>query len=71
MKLSVNGDAVELPEGTGILALLEQLKLKSELVVVEHNLEILKREELPKKVLSEGDQIEIVHFVGGGSGAQK
>jgi thiamine biosynthesis protein ThiS len=67
MKLTVNGDPMDLPEGTALTALLEQLRLQPELVVVELNLNILKREEVPQAILREGDQVEIVHFVGGGS----
>lgn len=67
MKLTVNGDPMELSEGTTVTSLLEQVKLKPELVVVELNLSILKRDELPKTVLKTGDQVEIVHFVGGGA----
>ncbi|MBI3323183.1 MAG: type I DNA topoisomerase [Candidatus Omnitrophica bacterium] len=67
MKLTVNGDPTELPEGTTVTGLLEQAKLRPELVVVELNLSILKREELPRTALKEGDQVEIVHFVGGGT----
>ena len=66
MKVMVNGDPMEILEGLTVTSLLEQVKLKPELVVVELNLEILKREELPKTMLKEGDQVEIVHFVGGG-----
>ena len=67
MKLMVNGDPMELTEGSKVTDLLGQLKLKPELVVVELNLNILKREELTKTVLKEGDQVEIVHCVGGGA----
>lgn len=67
MRLTVNGDPMDLPEGATLTALLSQLKLRPELVVVELNLDILKREELPQAVLREGDQVEVVHFVGGGS----
>ncbi len=67
MKLTVNGDPMDLSEGMTASALLEQLKLNPGLVVVELNLNILKRDDLAKAVLSEGDQVEIVHFVGGGS----
>ncbi len=67
IQVTVNGDPMELAEGTRLTDLLDQLKLKSELVVVELNLNILKREELANAVLKEGDQVEIVHFVGGGS----
>ena len=66
MNIVVNGDPMELPDPTKVADLLTQLRLKPELVVVELNLNILKREELTKAVLKEGDQVEIVHFVGGG-----
>lgn len=67
MKLTVNGDPMELNEGTTVSGLLSELKLKPELVVVELNLNILRREELPKTVLKGNDQVEVVHFVGGGA----
>lgn len=67
MKLTVNGEEMDLAEGTELLSLLKQLSLRPELVVVEHNLEILKRGDLPGRKLCAGDQVEIVHFVGGGS----
>ena len=67
MKLMVNGEPMDLPEGTALTDLLSRLKLKPELVVVELNLNILKRDDLPKTALKEGDQVEIVHFVGGGA----
>ena len=68
MRLTVNGDPMELSEGMTATVLLERLKLNPGLVVVELNLEILKRDDLAKTTLSEGDQVEIVHFVGGGCG---
>ena len=66
MRLMVNGEPMNLSEGNTVTDLLGQLKLKPELVVVELNLNILKREELGRATLQEGDQVEIVHFVGGG-----
>ena len=67
MRVTVNGDVVDLSAQITVGELLEQLKLKPELVVVELNLNILRREELYKAQLQEGDRVEIVHFVGGGS----
>jgi len=67
VKLQVNGDPMEIPEGTQVANLLKELKLKPELVVVELNLEILKREALNQTMLKEGDQVEIVQIVGGGT----
>lgn len=57
---------MELAGGARLTELLAQLALKPELVVVELNLNILKREEVPQAMLKEGDRVEIVHFVGGG-----
>ncbi len=67
MKVMVNGEPMELAEGTALGKLLEQLKLKPELVVVELNMNILQRGQVPQTVLKDADQVEIVHFVGGGA----
>ena len=67
MQVIVNGEQRELPEGTTALQMLETLKVQPERVVVELNLTILKRAQLPGAVLKEGDRVEIIHFVGGGS----
>lgn len=63
----VNGVKQTVPEGTTVTQLLDTLKILPERVVVEVNLTILKRAEHARTTLKEGDQVEIVHFVGGGS----
>ena len=65
--VQVNGQSRELPEDCTVSQLLETLQIAPERVVVEVNLTILKRAELGQTVLKEGDQAEIVQFVGGGS----
>ena len=67
MNLIVNGEARTLPEGLTVSGLLEQLSVQPERVVVEVNLTILKRAQHAGTVLKEGDRVEIVQFVGGGS----
>jgi len=67
MELVVNGEKRKMPEGATAARLLEELNIAPERVVVEVNLAILKRAQLPGAVLHDGDQVEIVHFVGGGS----
>lgn len=68
MRLQINGEPMEVAGDLTVAALVEQLRIKPELVVVELNLNILKRDQLTSTVLREGDQVEIVHFVGGGRG---
>lgn len=62
----VNGDAREIPAGLTAAGLLARLELHPRMVVVEHNGTILRREQLDQTALAEGDQLELVHFVGGG-----
>jgi thiamine biosynthesis protein ThiS len=62
----INGDAREIPGGRTITELLTDLGLHPQLVVVEHNREILDREQYSKTEVNDGDALELVHFVGGG-----
>ena len=66
MDLVVNGEPRAVPEGCTAAELLAQLQVPPERVVVEVNLTILKRAQLPQTTLCAGDRVEIVHFVGGG-----
>ena len=67
MELQLNGDKRQVPAGTTVTQLLETLNIAPERVVVELNLKILKRAEHAGTLLQEGDVVEIVRFVGGGS----
>ena len=65
MKLKVNGEQYETKQE--ILAhLLKELGIIPERVAVEVNLSIIKRASLENYKLKDGDNVEIVHFVGGG-----
>ena len=70
MEVTVNGVKQTVSDGTAVTQLLETLKILPERVVVELNLKILKRAEHASTTLKEGDQVEIVHFVGGGASAR-
>jgi len=65
MKIIVNGNATELPDGLTVTTLVEHLGLQGP-VAVERNRDVVPRAEHAPTTLSDGDQIEIVHFVGGG-----
>ena len=70
MELMVNGLKQMVPDGITVSRLLDTLKVTPERVVIEVNLTILKRAEHPTTTLKDGDQVEIIHFVGGGSSAR-
>ena len=66
LKITVNGSAMELPDGATIENLLIQLELDARLVAVERNLEIVPKANYSAEKIAPGDSIEIVQFVGGG-----
>jgi sulfur carrier protein len=70
MKLHLNGDDRAFPGAPGsftLAALVEILGMKADRVAVELNRVIVPRNLWAETVLNEGDRLEIVHFVGGGS----
>lgn len=66
MRVTVNGEAQEVPEGLTVRGLIEWLKLTDGPVAVEKNGEIVPRAEHAAHPIAPGDELEIVHFVGGG-----
>ena len=62
----LNGDPFELDGPRTVSALLAELDIDPRRVAVEHNLVVLKRTTFDSIQVCEGDQVEIVNFVGGG-----
>jgi thiamine biosynthesis protein ThiS len=67
MILHINGEQRDFPNGLTVAALIAQLGMKPDRVAVELNLEIVPRTQWDTTPLKNGDKLEIVHFVGGGS----
>jgi len=67
MDIIINGERQDSSADT-LSALVDQLGMKSDRVAVELNRKIVPRDRWAETRLAEGDQLEIVHFVGGGSG---
>jgi sulfur carrier protein len=68
MTLQINGEPRTFDKATLTLtALVEELGMKEDRVAVELNREIAPRDRWPAIELKEGDRLEIVHFVGGGT----
>ncbi len=66
MRITLNGEPFDLPSSISITALLAQLQIDARRVAVEHNLVVVRRNAFDTTVVAEGDEVEIVNFVGGG-----
>ena len=66
MTITLNGDPFDLSGPLTVTELLARLDIDARRVAVEHNLVVLKRTAFDGVMVREGDQVEIVNFVGGG-----
>jgi thiazole synthase len=66
LSVRINGEHRRVPDQTTIAELVNQLGLDPLRVAVERNLEIVPRSALGQVCVEDGDDFEIVHFVGGG-----
>jgi thiamine biosynthesis protein ThiS len=67
MTLHINGEIRDFPSPLSLSSLIEQLGMKQDRVAVELNHDIVPRDRWAATSLADGDRLEIVHFVGGGS----
>ena len=66
MKITLNGDPFELAGPLTVGRLLASLEIDPRRVAVEHNLVVLKRRDYGSTTVNEGDEVEVVNFIGGG-----
>lgn len=66
MKLQVNGNEIEVAENATVADLIIQLGLEKKRIAVELNQQIITKSSHSDTQLSEHDQIEIIHAIGGG-----
>ncbi|MBL8245607.1 MAG: sulfur carrier protein ThiS [Rhodanobacteraceae bacterium] len=66
MRIRLNGSERDIPGGTSIAALLQLAGFGERRVAVERNGEIVPRSQHAQAVVADGDQLEIVHAIGGG-----
>lgn len=64
--ITLNGEPYALDAPLTVTDLLGRLAIDARRVAVEHNLIVLKRDRFGSTVIQDGDQVEIVNFVGGG-----
>lgn len=67
LQVEINGERREIDEDSTLKELVERLSLAPERLAIELNYTVVRRADWPHTTLREGDRIEIVHFVGGGS----
>jgi thiamine biosynthesis protein ThiS len=70
VKIRLNGDPYEAAGPLTVTELLARLEIDPRRVAIEHNMVVLKRTTFDTTSLSEGDEVEIVNFVGGGDGIE-
>ena len=66
MTITLNGDRHELARPLSVSALLQRLEIDARRVAVELNLAVVKKAAYDSSVIQDGDDVEIVNFVGGG-----
>ena len=66
LSIRINGEHRRVPGGTSIVEMVNLLGLDPQRVAVERNLEIVPRSTLAEVCVEDGDDYEIVHFLGGG-----
>ena len=68
--ITLNGEPYHLDGPVSVSTLLARLAIDSRRVAVEHNLVVVRRALFDTTMIREGDEVEIVNFVGGGASAR-
>jgi thiamine biosynthesis protein ThiS len=66
MRVVINGEAKEVPEGLNLRSLLTHLSLPHQRIAVEVNKQVVRKADWDQTPVNVDTRIEIVHFVGGG-----
>ena len=66
MRIEINGEPRNVADESYLSDLVRELSLTPERVAIELNKEVVRRADWATTLMTEGDRIEIVHFVGGG-----
>ena len=67
MRVFINGESKEISGTPSLAELIDQLDLPAARIAIELNRDVVRRSDWSSTMLQDGDRIEIVHFVGGGS----
>ena len=67
MNITVNGEKKEVPDNITVIGLLMHMNIQHQRVAVELNEQIVKKDSYAQTAIKEGDALEVVSFMGGGS----
>lgn len=67
MTIRLNGEPFEVEGPLTVAGLLSKLAIDPRRVAVEHNLVVVRRAAYDGTLVNDGDQVEIVNIVGGGT----
>ncbi|MDK7114586.1 sulfur carrier protein ThiS [Staphylococcus pettenkoferi] len=66
MKCVINGDTFTFDSELSVHDVIQQLELDEKRVIVEHNKDLLKRDQYEQAIVKEADKLELLEVVGGG-----
>ena len=66
INITINGEKKDVPENSTVQELVDSMKIKNKMFVVEKNLKIVNKEDYSVCKLEAGDSLEIIGFFGGG-----
>jgi len=66
INVTINGDPLRFDSALSLNDLLEKLDIEQDKVAIEHNREIVPKSTFDQLMIDDGDNLEIVHFIGGG-----
>jgi sulfur carrier protein len=66
MKVKINGEEKEIESHKNVLNIIEDCRLNKDAIVIEYNMDVLDKNKYNDTYIKDGDQIEIVRFMGGG-----
>ena len=66
VRILLNGESHDLPNPVTIRALLDSVGIDARKVAVERNLTVVRRAHYDTELVNDGDEVEVVNFVGGG-----
>ncbi|MBU0952302.1 MAG: sulfur carrier protein ThiS [Elusimicrobia bacterium] len=66
INLTLNGEKMQAKPDTSLFGLVQIKKLNPDVIVIEHNRDIIPKAKWAEVILKESDYVEIICFVGGG-----